>query len=361
MVKVVVFNGIRTDNGNYHYRGYEPWRILAAKDPNYHIQHVTSIDTPVLDTADVIFFQRLMGANVLEVAAYYKHKGKKIIYETDDHLQQVPDWNFWSGQYDKYTVQLYESMLRMAHVISTSTNNLIELCGEYNDNVVYCPNSINIHNFPKRKNNNKKPVIGSTISYTARSGDYRRSGVLDVLHKFKERAHIQILSGISERPIPNMDDLDPVTYRALYPTDIQSKPEMIEDLDNLNGIDILQVHPFILHYQTISLCDFDIGIACQADHHFNKYKSNLKWLEYSAMGIPTVASKMPSYDCINHGEDGLLCSTPQEWEDAITLLLDKPEEGERLVKNARDRVLKEFNIASNWKNWKKAVDTAMEI
>tara|TARA_R100000458_G_C8278547_1_gene255107 strand:+ start:4063 stop:5157 length:1095 start_codon:yes stop_codon:yes gene_type:complete len=361
MIKICVFNGVRTDNGNYHYRGMEPWRILSHKDPNYAIKHINNIETNVLENSDVIFFQRLMGANVLEVAAYYKHIGKKIIYETDDHLQQVPDWNFWSGQYDKYTVQLYEAMLEIADVITTSTPNMVELCKKYNKNVVYCPNSINIHNFPLRPNNNKKPVIGSSISYTARSGDYIRSGVLEVLHKFKDKANIKILSGHAGKGIPTMEDTENTPFRALYPVDIDTSPEMVPDMEKLEGIEIIQVHPFLLHYQTMTMADLDIGIACQANHHFNKFKSNLKWLEYSMMGIPTIASKMPSYECINHMEDGILCETPEEWEEAIQLLIDKPEEGERLVKNARERILKEFNIAENYKNWKSAVDLAMEV
>ena len=78
VTRVCVFNGVRTDNGNYHYRGFEPWKTLRSKDPNYLIKHISNIDTEALEQADVIFFQRLMGANVVEVAAYFKHKGKKI-------------------------------------------------------------------------------------------------------------------------------------------------------------------------------------------------------------------------------------------------------------------------------------------
>ena len=359
-IRICIFNGVRTDNGNYHYRGFEPWQILAKKDSRYAVTHINTIVPEALDQADVIFFQRLMGANVLEVAAYYRFKGKKIIYETDDHLQQVPDWNYWSGQYDEYTVQLYEAMLEVANVITTSTSRMVDLCKKYNDQVVLCPNSVNIMNFSPRANNNIKPVIGSSVSYTARSGDYRRSEVLDVLHKFKDKAIVKILGGLAPQRVPQPHDtFEP--YRSVYPINIQTAPEMVPDTKHLNGIQVLPVHPFQFHYHILSEADLDIGIACQANHHFNKFKSNLKWLEYSALGTVTVASDMPSYEMINHGVDGYLCATPKEWEETLEMLLEDSGLRDKIAKNAKERVLADFNIAKNWVNWKKAVDTAMEV
>jgi len=60
------------------------------------------------------------------------------------------------------------------------------------------------------------------------------------------------------------------------------------------------------------------------DHPFNTQgKSDLKFLDYSMMGIATIASDRHPYNLtIKHGKNGLLVGDdPQEWLDAIYLLI----------------------------------------
>jgi glycosyltransferase involved in cell wall biosynthesis len=52
---------------------------------------------------------------------------------------------------------------------------------------------------------------------------------------------------------------------------------------------------------------FDIGIAPLVDCNFNRSKSNLRWLEYSALKIPTVATDISHFrQTVRNGEDGFL-------------------------------------------------------
>lgn len=62
-----------------------------------------------------------------------------------------------------------------------------------------------------------------------------------------------------------------------------------------------------------SLPPFDIGVAPLTDTPFNACKSHIKWLEYSALGLATIASSVAEYpQSIKHGTNGLLAGTTAE-------------------------------------------------
>jgi glycosyltransferase involved in cell wall biosynthesis len=100
------------------------------------------------------------------------------------------------------------------------------------------------------------------------------------------------------------------------------------------GMDAWEGYPQLLADQ-----GFDIGIAPLKATQFNAARSLIKWFEYSLLKIPTVASNWGPYKLITHNQDGLLCSTVEEWVEAISTLIAKPDERDRLAQAAYDRVL----------------------
>jgi glycosyltransferase involved in cell wall biosynthesis len=74
------------------------------------------------------------------------------------------------------------------------------------------------------------------------------------------------------------------------------------------------------------LADIDINVApLVLPSEFNEAKSAVKWLEASAMGIPTVASaSAPFLDVIDGGVTGAACATSDEWVDALDRLVTDP-------------------------------------
>ena len=81
---------------------------------------------------------------------------------------------------------------------------------------------------------------------------------------------------------------------------------------------------------------FDIGIAPLRVNEFNRCKSDVKYLDYSSMGLATVASNLEPYrDCIVHDVNGLLVgNSNQEWFSALDGLLRDDSRLLRLRKNA---------------------------
>ena len=96
----------------------------------------------------------------------------------------------------------------------------------------------------------------------------------------------------------------------------------------------------------------DIAIAPLEDNDFNKAKSELKWCEYSMLGVPTVASKFGPYKrAIRHGVDGLLAGSPRAWENALEDLIESAELRHRIAAEARARVLDEYNADRQAHRW----------
>lgn len=91
---------------------------------------------------------------------------------------------------------------------------------------------------------------------------------------------------------------------------------------------------------------WDIALAPLQDNAFTRCKSHIKFLEYSMMKFPVIASRVYPYyvdifdrKIIEHGKTGLLVK-PSEWFDAIeSLVLDKQKRidlGEKAYQTVKD-------------------------
>src|SRR5262249_45144987 len=84
---------------------------------------------------------------------------------------------------------------------------------------------------------------------------------------------------------------------------------------------------------------WDIALAPLADTRFNSFKSDLKWLEYSALGLPVVASDREPYAAINDGGTGRLVSDDSSaWADAVRDLAEAPNRARELARAAFDEL-----------------------
>ena len=67
---------------------------------------------------------------------------------------------------------------------------------------------------------------------------------------------------------------------------------------------------------------FDIGITPLVDNQFNRCKSAIKFFDYSALGMATVASDIGVYTPIRHGNNGLLVeNTEHAWYEALKMVV----------------------------------------
>jgi len=106
---------------------------------------------------------------------------------------------------------------------------------------------------------------------------------------------------------------------------------------------------------------WDLALAPLEVDDFTICKSDLKYLDYGALGIPGLFSDVRPYrETIRHGETGLLVPDARAaWEEAIEgLIADEPRR-QRLAEAARDEVYRSRTLATQATRWLEAFTELM--
>ena len=127
------------------------------------------------------------------------------------------------------------------------------------------------------------------------------------------------------------------------------------EISEYEPVDI-KVHP----YKQI-LLNADIGVIPLADNKFNKSKSPIKWIEYSALGIACVVKDIDPYsNLIIHGVNGFLYTNTEEFVFWVDKLIEHPSLRRRIGEAAQKYVHEHFDASKNSKYWAEAIKNITE-
>ena len=120
---------------------------------------------------------------------------------------------------------------------------------------------------------------------------------------------------------------------------------------------IKEFHGFVSiseYPQTMADLNLDIAIAPLEDNIFNTCKSNLRLLEYGAMGWPVVCSDVYPYR--SDAPPVLRCSSdPQEWLRALRQFMGDPELRARMGEELHNWVNAKFALSGLVTRWKESL------
>ncbi|AWJ85522.1 glycosyl transferase, group 1 (plasmid) [Azospirillum sp. TSH58] len=98
--------------------------------------------------------------------------------------------------------------------------------------------------------------------------------------------------------------------------------------------------------ETSRIAAFDIGIMPLADTPWERGKCGYKLIQYMACGKPVVASPVGvNRDIVEHGVNGFLAETPEEWTSALRRLANDPDLRRRLGVAGRAKVEQHYSLA----------------
>jgi glycosyltransferase involved in cell wall biosynthesis len=119
-----------------------------------------------------------------------------------------------------------------------------------------------------------------------------------------------------------------------------------------------------LEYYPSGLVEVDIGCASVADAAFERCKSPIKVYEYAVAGAAVVATPTVYSHVIEHGVNGYLAETADEWHLYLSALVDRPSLRGIMARRLLRHVEKRCSLAENaWRwpaAWQQVADDARE-
>jgi glycosyltransferase involved in cell wall biosynthesis len=92
--------------------------------------------------------------------------------------------------------------------------------------------------------------------------------------------------------------------------------------------------------------NFDIGIMPLSDSPWERGKCGYKLIQYMACGRPVVSSPVGvNTTIVEHGVNGFLAATPDDWSRYLKVLQENPELRRRMGVKGRRKVEKNYCLA----------------
>lgn len=311
----------------WYYRVHLPMSFLSKRADGYKISVYSYIQKQQVGSADVAIFQRQYIDKVLEFAKSIKSAGTRVIYEVDDDLFNVPDWNPAFKTFSKKPLQdTIKQFLSISDAVFVTTEELKGVYANYNENIYVLPNSLPINSdaFFKRPYNSAKKVVSWQGSNTHKNDLKLIESAVTRIHK-ESKYFVKLMTA------------------------------KVGDIYSVPGVD------FVSFYPMLSQLDIDVGLAPIIPNRFNRGKSNVKFLEYTVHDAATVASDFGPYaKSIINGENGILVSNSHDWYDAIIYLLENDDVRLKMVNNAKKLVDEKYDLNKNWELWYNAIETTLK-
>jgi hypothetical protein len=273
------------------------------------------LDSLSLDDTDCVLVQRhaVSSEQAAAFAQELRGHGLPLVLDLDDHLlaAEYGDAEHFAAQAESIRV-----LLDAASLVTVSTPALARTIGDLCRRVLVVRNQLDERLFlagtggeppaPTASNGGDpiRLVYAGSLSHADDLAFLRE--VLERLRSRSGRFELDVVGG--EHP-----DGEPQWYRRReVPTDGGAYPEYVALLRRLRP-------------------EWDIAVAPLLDTPFNRHKSDLKFLEYSGLGLPGVYSAVEPYASVRDGETGLRArNSVEEWCEQIERLASDGDLRDRL-------------------------------
>lgn len=286
---------------------------------------------------DVIVVQRLHNWREYYVIDSLKRNGKRIVYDIDDNIFNIDATNPVAHYIKLDELEAARSIMKISDTIITTTDILKEQLG-FQEKTIVVPNSIDFND-------------GYQTIYSAPEDERRILWMGSATHGVDWLECIEAI----DRILKENDDVRLIIV-GYIPDCVRDK---ISNENNIwwDGRVMYETFKDVESYVSLSkTLKANCAIAPLQNTKFNICKSNLKWLEYTASCIPTIASNVSPYkeDIIN-GKNGFLASNVNEWYENINKLLNDNQLCADIVNTARITIEDKYDIKSVVYDWEKAI------
>jgi processive 1,2-diacylglycerol beta-glucosyltransferase len=275
-------------------------------------------------------FPRQIGSYAT-IVANARAEGKPLIYEIDDLLFELPEEHPYTsvGYFRPAFLPMLHAVLE-ADLITTPSEPLRRFLLPFNPNTWVLHNYLNDRIWhPREAIENPEPRVVLVGFMGSDSHLPDLEWIAPVLLKLLERYRETIGMRFWVRELPS---------------DIRKYP-------NVEWIHLaIPSYSDFAEYFSQQQCDLFIAPLIQGP--FNECKSQIKFLEYSWLGIPGVYSRLAPYESVvEHGRNGFLASTPEEWEDCLSRLIEGPSLRAEMGMRAKQTVKDQWLLSQHAHEW----------
>lgn len=332
-----IYTGVRVAGlvaDNYacgHYRMLFPLTYLEKRGA--YVKKLTEASAEAFADVDYIIAQRQVSPTMHSLLKWALSEGKTVISEQDDFMHATPNLTDSFNHYKNGSPELSEFtriMLSTSHGLTVTTPELGKAYSKYCKNWYVLPNCIDFGNraWPDPVFKEKDELVIGWAGSPSHVADINIIGPV-MRELFKKYTHVKLCLFCS---------------KALSETLAQKYDFPVDRI-------ICQDYVSFEDYPA-GLARFDIGLCPIENTSFNRAKSALKAEEYSACGIPYVASKVAPYqrycDC---GVDGYTANTTSEWVEKLSSLIEDTPKRKEMGEAAFTKVYENYNYNTSIHKW----------
>ena len=270
-----------------HYRGVLPHRHCARKLWEEGIQLDLQVHMDVRQDYDVYVFHRIVAPQFLPQVIRLKNAGKRIIWETDDLLTQIPEGNPARNQFLP-NMDGFNLCLELADQIVVTTEEMRKQI-PHGEKAIVLPNLVDVDEWSAPR--------------------ARPDGVFRVMWAGSDShgRDLEILEPVVRELVDRHADLEFVFF-GMTPEKLQDHRQVVS----------LPIGPLSQYPGICSLISPHVALAPLQPNPFNRSKSSIKWMEGALSGAVVVASPLEPYtSVINDGLNGYLADTTEDWVDIL--------------------------------------------
>lgn len=293
------------------------------------------VDTPAIDSADVIVVQRMFPRpNTAAICEYLLATDKPVVYETDDCLPEVPAYH-GKDFYREWGPHFVEFAAKAA-AVTVSTERLRQYFEPHNARTIVLPNYLN-----------EELWTDDLLRPRASGRDEIRLGYYG---SGGHRADLGIVAPALRRLLDEFPRL-----RLVF---LGCAPEGLEPGERCEVMD--GDFNYGNFPRRLAALDLDVAIAPLIDNTFNRCRSNLKFLEYGFLGIPAVYSDLEPYSGTVRDGMGYLCGdSEQPWYEALHALVSDAGLRAAMGSAARREVTANWMLGPHAHQWTDAYSAVL--
>ncbi len=247
-------------------------------------------------TYDVVVLQQPRGSAWLRAIRELQAAGVAVLFEVDDYahgVRKAKD-HAHADTFDRKLLAAMELTMRACDGIICSTDYIAARYRSLNPNIWVCQNGIDLGRYDLTRRAREHVTIGWA------GGTAHRPALLPWLR--------ELLGVMEERPATRFMSVGVPGYASPFAERFGAERAI--------GLPWAPIEAY-----PAAMASFDIALAPATNSAFFRGKSDLRWLEASALGIALVADP-GLYPAIEDGATGLHAATPAQARTAILALVD---------------------------------------